>query len=96
MAICVQNLPFVAFTKPEILRFEVYYRKAYSFDMAWKSALKIGRKGYGSLQRSLVLDGNLWYRIPIGTLSMGCYGNEGICDRQLSQWRDVAASALVD
>ena len=39
---------------------------------------------------------DLWYRIPIGTLSMGCYGNEEICDRQLSQWRDVAASALID
>jgi len=28
MAISTQNLPFVAFTIPEILRFKVYYRKS--------------------------------------------------------------------
>jgi len=60
MAICMQNLPFVAFTKPEILRFEVYYRKS-----LWPGKL------HGKLAGKVMLRAyrDLWYRI--GTFNIG-------------------------
>jgi len=56
MAICMQNLPFVAFTIPEILRFEVYYRKSlFILHRVWPGKVhgKLAGKGMDTVLESL-------------------------------------------